>query len=183
MSSKASTLAKDIRGGATGGGVSGEYSLSGFQPNAIVQLVSEAFSEEILCTEMIRCTFVVGGGKKVRAHFHPDVGVALSRALTEQGFSEDRGASCALDSQGTFKFQHNTDTDLKTITVFPRVQVVETKVSDRPALWEVDEMDVLATDPALLCAKCSMLSFITLVVEMCPTFTQRYVKKTSKQPP
>eukprot|EP00965_Chrysotila_dentata_P059342 1969480-Pleurochrysis_carterae.AAC.3 len=37
----------------------------------------------------------------------------LSEALKSVGYVEDRGASCTDDCQGLFKYQHDTDKDLK----------------------------------------------------------------------
>jgi hypothetical protein len=99
--------------------------------------------------------------------------IEFSRHLTEIGYSEDRGATCSLDCQGTFKFQHNLDTDLKTTTVFPRVTIIESKANKGPALWVVDGLDVMQTPPEIVAAKVTMLNFVSLVVEMCPTFSQR----------
>ena len=44
----------------------------------------------------------------------------LAEALKKVGFSEDRGASLDISCAGLFKFQHNTDTDLKVTHVYPR---------------------------------------------------------------
>jgi len=37
------------------------------------------------------------------------------------GFEEDRGASCVKECEGTFKLQHDTGKNLKTVVVFPRI--------------------------------------------------------------
>jgi hypothetical protein len=40
-------------------------------------------------------------------------------ALRTVGFEEDRGASAVMECAGTYKYQHDTDKDLKFIHVFP----------------------------------------------------------------
>jgi hypothetical protein len=48
----------------------------------------------------------------------------LTAALTAHGYIEDKGAAIVLESAGTYKRQHNTDTDLIQIHVFPRVEII-----------------------------------------------------------
>ena len=43
-------------------------------------------------------------------------------ALTSIGFEEDRGGCAVMACQGSFKYQHDTDKDLKFIHVFPKVR-------------------------------------------------------------
>lgn len=71
-----------------------------------------------------RCSFVIGGGKKVRAKYAVTLGKDVTSALIAQGFTEDKAAAASIDSQGTFKYQHNTGTDLKSVHVFPFVYLV-----------------------------------------------------------
>lgn len=106
-------------------------------------------------TEMVRFTFVVGGGKLVRSKYDEDLPKWITASLREIGFSEDRSAALDFSSQGmnvfrvimirlllllllllcillfvtqfgdcsvgTYKQQHDTGQNLKTISVFPRV--------------------------------------------------------------
>ena len=44
-------------------------------------------------TEMIKCTFVVGGGKLVRSRYAEDLTKWLVAALREIGYTEDRSAA------------------------------------------------------------------------------------------
>ena len=53
-------------------------------------------------TEMVRFTFVVGGGKLVRSKYDEDLPKWITAALREIGFSEDRSAALDFSSQGMF---------------------------------------------------------------------------------
>lgn len=82
---------------------------------------------------MVRFTFVVGGGKLVRARYDEDLPRWLGTALRELGFSEDRGAAETFDSQGTFKQQHDTGQNLKYLIVYPYVDCANRKADVTPA--------------------------------------------------
>ena len=60
-----------------------------------------AFSNPLTApTEMIRCTFVVGGGKLVRSKYSEDLPKWMAMALRDINYSEDRSAAETFDSQG-----------------------------------------------------------------------------------
>lgn len=67
-------------------------------------------------------TFVTGAGKLGRQKYDDNAAKALTSALRDLGFEEDRGASCIRDCAGSFKLQHDTGKNLKTVVVFPRIQ-------------------------------------------------------------
>lgn len=71
----------------------------------------------------MKITFVVGGGKKTRQKYSPELPKELAQALSALGFSEDRGASACEACQGSYKYQHDTDKDLKFMHVFPHVTI------------------------------------------------------------
>jgi len=88
--------------------------------------VASGFTDPIECSEMFRVSFCVGGGKKVRQKYGDGrVLKDLTAALQGLGFEDDKGASCCLASAGSYKYQHNTDTDLKTVHVFPHVTITQ----------------------------------------------------------
>ena len=90
-----------------------EYELMGYGADTCNALASAALDKPLPLKEMIRFSFVVGGGKKVRQKYNDALPALLSDALKKIGFAEDRGASQANECAGMFKYQHNTDTDLK----------------------------------------------------------------------
>ena len=89
-----------------------QFDLAGFGPAGVDHLCS-AFSKPFPLGSMIRLSFLVGGGKKVRQKYNDGLPNLLADALRGVSFVEDRGASTSLDSAGTFKYQHDTDKDLK----------------------------------------------------------------------
>jgi len=146
-----------------------EYDLDGYGPADCDELATGAFKDPIVCTEMIRLTFVVGGGKKVRQKYSPDLPKMLCDSLRAVGYEEDKGAALSLDSQGTFKYQHDTGKDLKYIHVFPFVTIQEvTDNTLRIGGYRVDSMP-----PEIKCMLCEMDTFKGLVKDKCPTFSQK----------
>ena len=59
-------------------------------------------------------------------------------ALRAIGFEEDRGACNVMECAGQFKYQHDTDKDLKFIHVFPRI---DTAAAAAAAAADEDEED------------------------------------------
>jgi hypothetical protein len=106
-----STRDKALAGRIRAGG-SDTHDLAGYSGAQLESLLPAAFGAPIEAPEMLRVTFVVGGGKKVRgAYGAASDGLTreVCQTLEKLGFAEDRGASCCLDCQGTFKYQHDTD--------------------------------------------------------------------------
>ena len=104
--SRDKALAGRIRAGGTD-----TYDLAGYSPLQAADLVTAAFGAPVEAAEMFKVTLVVGGGKKVRTAYGGTDGLVrdVCAALEKIGFADDRGASCSLDCQGTFKYQHDTD--------------------------------------------------------------------------
>ena len=63
--------------------------------------------------EMVRFTFVVGGGSKVRQKYDPNLQKYMSKSLQDIGFNLDNTACCAVECAETYKTQHDTDKNLK----------------------------------------------------------------------
>eukprot|EP00193_Tetraselmis_chui_P000913 CAMPEP_0177762132 /NCGR_PEP_ID=MMETSP0491_2-20121128/6178_1 /TAXON_ID=63592 /ORGANISM="Tetraselmis chuii, Strain PLY429" /LENGTH=124 /DNA_ID=CAMNT_0019278159 /DNA_START=191 /DNA_END=561 /DNA_ORIENTATION=+ len=100
--SAAKSLAANIRGVVD----SEEFDLGNYEGQQVVDLVNSAFSEPLKGNQYVKVTFVVGGGKKTRQKYSPDLPKELGQALSALGFSEDRGASACEQCQGMYKFQH-----------------------------------------------------------------------------
>ena len=47
-----------------------EFDLSGYGPNSVTKLVQDAFTAPLPLGNMVRLSFVVGGGKKVRQKYN-----------------------------------------------------------------------------------------------------------------
>ena len=104
--SRDKALAGRIRAGG-----SDTYDLAGYSPLQAADLMQAAFGVPIEASEMMKVTLVVGGGKKVRTAYGGTEGLVrdVCSALEKLGFADDRGASCTLECQGSFKYQHDTD--------------------------------------------------------------------------
>ena len=114
---KAKKLAALIRGSSE----SSEFDLAGYGGEQCDNLAAAAFAKALPLKTMVRLSFVVGGGKKVRQKYNDGLPALWADALKKVGFSEDRGASLDASCAGLFKFQHNTDTDLKVTHVYPKI--------------------------------------------------------------
>eukprot|EP00752_Nemacystus_decipiens_P002173 g2069.t1 len=107
-------------------GISETYDLAGFGEAQAKDLVRDAFSQPIRATEPLRFTFLIGGGKtQNRQKYDSDLGRYLTAALREVGFSEDRAATALMECQGSYKSQHDTHKGIRTLQVFPKIELVE----------------------------------------------------------
>lgn len=101
------------------------------------KILGDAFAKSITTTNRyLRYQFIVGGGKNCRQKYNELLPKYCAEALTKIGYENDR--HCAAGSQGAFKFQHDTDKNLKMLHVYPKTeepQKVEEK-SDEPQFSE-----------------------------------------------
>lgn len=93
--------------------ISSDFDLAGYGGDACDAFCATAFSKPLPLKDMVRFSFTVGGGKKVRQKYNDGLPMLLVESLKKIGFAEDRGASLDKSCAGLFKYQHNTDTDLK----------------------------------------------------------------------
>ena len=70
---------------------------------------------------MIRITFLVGGGKLSRSKYDAKAMQTVTSTLKQLDYTEDRGASCVLECGGCYKTQHDTNKNVLTVVVFPKV--------------------------------------------------------------
>ena len=84
-----------------------------------------------------------------------------------------------MDCAGTFKYQHDTDKDLKFIHVFPKIDTAAAAAAAAPnaeeedAVIKVAGMSLDELPPAHLCAIVSRETFSKLFSKQCPSFSQR----------
>ena len=166
----ASALCDEIKANALRGD-SEQYDLAGFSPAWLKDLVDECLGQTLPAKTYVACKFVIGGGKKTRAKYDPDMLKHLSEALRGAGLEEDRGASACEQCQGMYKYQHDTDKDLKYLHVFPRVDVVASAGGDggdgTGATGFEDQ------SPEMQCVSCSFEEFRDLVAMNVPSFSQK----------
>ena len=137
--------------------------LSGYTESRVRELVVEAFQNPIDATEMIKFTFIVGGGKLVRSKYDDNLPKWMIAALREIGFSDDRSAAETFDSQGTFKSQHDTGANLKYVIVYPRINLTESKSANEQGGSEQAVSHNVMTPEQVL--KDSILSTFTEIVK------------------
>ena len=165
----ASALCDEIKANALRGD-SEQYDLAGFSPAWLKDLVDGCLGQTLPAKTYVACKFIIGGGKKTRAKYDPDMLKHLSEALRGAGLEEDRGASACEQCQGMYKYQHDTDKDLKYLHVFPRVSVVRAGDDGASA---ADAGGVEDRSPAMQCVSCSFEEFRDLVAMNVPSFSQK----------
>lgn len=101
--------------------------MAGQNLTTITTNVTNAFTDPFPLDDMIRITFVTGAGKLGRQKYDDNAARALTSALRNLGFEEDRGASCVKECAGSFKMQHDTGKNLKTVVVFPNITIVSSE--------------------------------------------------------
>jgi len=161
---KAKKLANEIRQSTE----SVEFDLQGYGAEGCEKLAA-AFEKPLPLADMIRISFVVGGGKKVRQKYNDGLPMLLSEALRKVGFSEDRGASLAIECAGMFKFQHNTDTDLKTTHVYPKLDREAAAAQAESAAGPVDD----PLSPQQLILHADQKTFGQMIDVKCKSLAQR----------
>lgn len=163
-----SGLAGEIRSSLN----SDQFDLGGYNEQRVKDLMVSAFSKPLSNPkEMVRFSFIVGGGKLVRSRYAEELPKWITSSLREVGFSEDRSAAETFDSQGTFKQQHDTGQNLKYIIVYPRVLIANVKNSD-VALNESALVDT--STPEYILKTCTeMPTFSEIVLSKTQSWRQR----------
>mmetsp|Transcript_28970 Transcript_28970/g.83019 ORF Transcript_28970/g.83019 Transcript_28970/m.83019 type:complete len:417 (-) Transcript_28970:28-1278(-) len=100
---------------------SDEFELSGYDQARCDELAKSAFTEPFQLKEMVKLSFVVGGGKLVRQKYSDDLPKLFMNSLSAIGFQDDSTAALEAKSGGKFKFQHDTGKNLKFVHVFPKI--------------------------------------------------------------
>ena len=144
---------------------SDQFDCAGFGPADCANAAS-ALEKPLPLATMIRLTFVVGGGKKVRQKYADGLPTILCEALRNVGYTEDQGAALSMDCAGTFKYQHDTGKDLKYVHAFPRVD----PSAAGPAS---DAADAAALKPGELMVFSELSTFKRMVAAKTPSFSQR----------
>ena len=103
---------------------------------------------------------------------------AVREALRAIGFEEDRGACAVMECAGSFKYQHDTDKDLKFIHVFPKIDTAAAAAAapqddEGEAVIKVAGMSLDELPPEHLCAIVSRDTFAKLYSKQCSSFSQR----------
>jgi hypothetical protein len=100
------------------------FDLAGCSQTTLQTLVRDAFGEPLSHTPIPpRITLITGAGKLGRQKYDASCAKIMVSGLMDLGYVEDKGASAILECAGTYKSQHDTNKNLKTVVVFPKVVV------------------------------------------------------------
>ena len=69
-----------------------QFDLAGYGPNSVAKMVQDAFTNPLPLDSMVRLSFVVGGGKKVRQKYNDGLVRELTSALSGIGFTWEHDA-------------------------------------------------------------------------------------------
>lgn len=165
--SNLSGMAGQIRGSIA----SDQFDFAGHSESKITDIITGAFSTPLETpTKMISFKFIVGGGKLVRSKYSEEMPKWVNSALRSVGFESDNSAAETLDSQGTFKQQHDTGKNLIYIIVFPRVTWTG-EASGGDMKDEASQVD--QSSPEYLCTASTLQTFKEIVQVKLPFWRQR----------
>jgi predicted RNA-binding protein with PUA-like domain len=148
------------------------FDLGGLSASTIEQVLNDAMDEPFELSKMIRITFAVGAGKQSRQKYDPQAMRIVTSTLQKCGFNEDRGASCVMEASGTYKLQHDTGKNIKTVVVFPKVKA-ESPTFDST---DDDEEDILFFPKSSMeykIAVSSLIIFQNILKAKCQTWSQK----------
>lgn len=101
---------------------SDEFDLANYDQARCDELAKNAFTEPLPISQMVRLSFVVGGGKLVRQKYTDDLPKLFMSSLSAIGYINDDSAAVEAGSAGKYKFQHDTGKNLKFVHVFPKLE-------------------------------------------------------------
>jgi hypothetical protein len=151
---------------------SDEFDLGGYTQESCMTLAKAAFSEPLELSEMVRLSFVVGGGKLVRQKYDDNLPKMFCGALDSVGYKMDNASAIELSSAGTYKMHHDTNKNLKFIHVFPRVAPPEAGGGAEEGA-EGEEEEEGERDPADVLAECELEDFQRIVTSHVITYASK----------
>lgn len=152
---------------------SDEFDLANYDQARCDELVQGAFSEPLPLSNMVKLSFVVGGGKLVRQKYTDDLPkIFMSSLAAKGGYQDDNSASLEASSGGKFKFQHDTEKNLKFVHVFPRISP-PAQTGAGGAEGEEDEEEDVPQTPEDILLTCNMEYFKDLVARQLETYGQK----------
>jgi hypothetical protein len=143
------------------------FDLGGQTTATISSTIESAFAEPL--DHLIRITFVTGAGKQARQKYDDGAAKAVIAALQKHGYQEDRAASCVMECSGTYKMQHDTGKNLKTVVVFPKVVSSAATESAEKSVSSLIPED----SPGHKLAVAAMPVFKNMIKSKCPSWSQK----------
>jgi hypothetical protein len=143
--------------------------LAGKGVSTIESLVKDAFCDPFALAETIRITLVTGAGKLARQKYDEGAAKTVTTTLRDLGYAEDQSGGA-----GTFKLQHDTGKNLKTVVIYPFVAANENKqdsngnggAGSAKSLLDEDSMDYKI-------AYASKKIFTDMVSSKCASWSQK----------
>ena len=133
-----------------------------------------AFTEPVQLKTMIRHTFVVGGGKKVRQKYDDKLPKWTAAALRAMGYAEDQAAATDISCAASYKQQHDTGQDLKFFHVYPRVTLMSSGGADGGGAEEGASSTLSSLgSPSYLATACAFETFKKMVGAKTQSWSQR----------
>jgi hypothetical protein len=130
-----------------------------------------AFTEPVQLRAMLRHTFVVGGGKKVRQKYDDKLPKWTATALRALGYAEDQAAATAFACAASYKQQHDTGQDLKFFHVYPRATLMAAAAGG--GAEESSSSLAALGSPAYLATACAFDTFKKMVGAKTQSWSQR----------
>mmetsp|Transcript_11354 Transcript_11354/g.21669 ORF Transcript_11354/g.21669 Transcript_11354/m.21669 type:complete len:434 (+) Transcript_11354:48-1349(+) len=165
MSTALSGLAGSIRAAAD----NETFDLAGKSAATIERAIKDAFEKPFPLAETIRLTFVTGAGKLARQKYDEQAAKAVTGPLKYLDYEDDAGGGA-----GTYKLQHDTGKNLKTVVVYPKVEGSSGDVAgaDMHSL-SLGESLVPEGTPEHKIAFASDDVFAKMMSSMCPSWSQK----------
>jgi hypothetical protein len=145
------------------------FDLAGKNAATIERAVKDAFEKPFALSDTIRITFVTGAGKLARQKYDDMAAKAVTGPLKDLGYEDDAGGGA-----GTYKLQHDTGKNLKTVVVYPKVEPSTVE----GATARMENMSVAASlipegTPEHKIAFASISTFDRMIGSMCPSWSQK----------
>jgi hypothetical protein len=154
------------------------FDLAGQNASSISSTIMSAFSEPFTRTDlstMVRITLIIGAGKQARQKYDESALKVITQVLQQNGYVEDRAASCIPECGGTYKSQHDTAKNLKTIVIFPKIILLtDNNNSTSQENNNANIPSLIPTDtPKYKIAVSSMATFTPMLKSKCPSWIQK----------
>lgn len=151
------------------------FDLAGKSAATIERAIKDAFETPFPLAETIRLTFVTGAGKLARQKYDENAAKSVTAPLKELGYEDDAGGG-----PGTFKLQHDTGKNLKTVVVYPKVDGSSSLATNGAPADAMGNLTVGGGQglipegtPQHKIAFAPMNVFERMVTSMCPSWSQK----------
>jgi hypothetical protein len=144
------------------------FDLAGKNYATIERAVTDAFRQPFDLAATIRLTFVTGAGKLGRQKYDEAAARGVTGPLRDLGYEDDAGGGA-----GTFKQQHDTGKNLKTVVVYPKVAGVSAADMEGLNLGGGQASLIPEGTPEHKIAFASGNTFDRMITSMCPSWWQK----------